>query len=144
MRESFVFTGNFNKESGYYELPISDSPCFRRNTVILVLALIAGVSTLMLYWDILPRLSRFFLIVALLWTVGVWVRTIANHSQIQKRLWNSSSSQPTSGELLKEAAGEANAGTTFLFSVVLFLILGWLITLAHFQHVLSSCGGHFR
>jgi hypothetical protein len=144
MRESFVFTGNFLKEPGYYELPISQSPCFRRNTVILVAALIAGASALTLYWGTLPLLSRFFLIVTLLWIIGVWVRTITDHAKIQKRLADTTLLPLTSEELLKEAAGGANAGTTFVFAVALFLILGWLITLAHFERVLASCGGHLR
>lgn len=140
-RDNFVFTGSRHQESEYYKLSLAQSQYFRRGTVVLGLTLILGAFTVFRYWAALPWVSRVCLLAALLWVIGVWGRTIADHTRVRNRLANAESLPITSGELLREAAGGATLGPWLTYAVALFLIIGWLVTIAHLESILASCQG---
>jgi hypothetical protein len=145
LRKYFAFTTTLNEEAHYYEQPISRSRYFRGYTTNMACAEVIGMYVVCRYWVALPWISRLFLVVTLMSLIGAWVRAIANHAKIRKRLANVDLSGLPS-ELLKEAAGESNFGLSLLAGVVLILIFAWAFTIAHYQTILANpChGGGWR
>jgi len=138
LRKYFAFTTTLNKEAHYYEQPISRSRYFRGYTTTMACAEAIGTFVGWRYWVDLPWMSQLFLVVTLLGLIGAWVRAIANHAKIRKRLEGVDLSGLPS-ELLKEAAGESNFALSLLSSVVLILIFAWAFTIAHYQSILGGC-----
>lgn len=137
LRELFAFTTTRNKEAHYYERPITRSRYFRGYTTNMACAELIGTFIGWRYWVDLPWMSQLFLVVTLLCLIGAWVRAIANHAKIRKRLEGVDLSGLPS-ELLKEAAGESNFGLSLLSSIVLILIFAWAFTIAHYQSILAN------
>lgn len=141
LRDNFVFTGELHKEANYYRSPLFQSRYFRSGTIALAVALAVGIDVMFLYWSALTWMSRSCLLFALLCTIGLWIRTIADHAKMRRRLENPELLPPTSEELLRESAGGANLGPSFLYVVVILLILGWLDSISRLVSLLANCQG---
>ena len=139
--DSFMSTRYLCKEPNYYRRPISESRCFRDSTILLICSLIAGSFTAFRFWIVMPRMSRLYLVLALVGMLSVWGRAVADHARMRRRLGHAPQLPATSDdELLKEAVGGANFGPGPLYGVVLLLIFGWAFTLAHFSSTLATQG----
>lgn len=139
LRANFVFTGELHKEADYYRSPLSQSRYFRSGTITLAVALAVGTYGMFRYWPVLSWMSLSSFILALLCAIGLWVRTIADHAKMRRRLENAELSPPTSEELLRESAGGTNLGSSFVYVVAVLLTLGWLDTISRLATLLLNC-----
>ena len=138
---NFVFTGELHKEANYYLRPLSQSRYFRSGTITLAVALAVGTYGMLRYRPVLSWMSLSCFTLALLCAIGLWIRTIADHAKMRRRLENAELSPPTSEELLRESAGGANLGPSFVYVVAVLLTLGWLDTISRLASLLLSYQG---
>jgi hypothetical protein len=134
VKQSFTFTGERRLNTDFFEKPILGSAPFRKDTVSMLVALLAGTFVLCWYWRALPLSARILIIGALLCLPSLWLRTVADHRMLRNRL----SGIPRTGippELLVRASGVQFGGPSLLyaFALILFLALGF--TIHYYQHL---------
>jgi hypothetical protein len=130
LRQKFIYTSDRHMEISYFNMPIWDSPSFRRNTGVMVVALVLGIVVAVSFWKSLRETVLACLMGSLVMVVGTWLRTIADHRRMARVLAEAPADE-ISKETLKMAAGGVNFTSYMAYAGILMMIMALFLTLAH-------------